>query len=113
VAGFRIEAVLACEGEKAWKETDQAAIMFGDRSRQIVVGDLTRDATYRRESMHMTTDEGLETLAVGELQVQHAAVGFDQGESIELAFVAGVFEYAEVTPIDFETLAWRRLHAQK
>src|SRR5207253_2374413 len=53
------------------------------------------------------------TLAVGELQVQHTAVRFHQGESIELAFVASVFEYSEVPPIDLEALAGRRFHTQK
>ena len=66
-----------------------------------------------RKRVHVTTDEGFETLPESELQVQHAAVGFHQGESIKLAFVTGVFEYAEVTPIDFETIAWRRFHPQK
>jgi hypothetical protein len=48
--------------------------------------------------VHVATDEGFEALAVSELQIQHAAVGFDQGESIELALVPGVIERAEVPP---------------
>jgi hypothetical protein len=43
VAGFRIKAVFAGEGEKARKETDQTAVVLGDSGRQIVVGDLARD----------------------------------------------------------------------
>ena len=113
IAGSRIKAVFAGEGEKARKETDQPAIVFGDSGRQIVIGNLACDTTQRGERMHVAADEGLETLTVGELQVQHAAVRFDQGESIEFALVAGVIEHAEVSPIDFEALAWRRFHAQK
>src|SRR5450432_2848296 len=36
-----------------------------------------------------------------------------RAKSIKLAFVTGVFEYAEMTPIDFEALAGRRFHPQK
>ena len=105
IAGARKEAVFAGKGEKARKKADQAAIVFGDGSGQIVIGDLARDATQRGERVHVTADEGLEALAVSELQIQHAAVRFDQGEGIELALVAGVIERAEVPPIDFEALA--------
>ena len=37
----------------------------------------------------------------------------DQREGIELALVARVVERAEVTPIDFEAFAGRRLHAHE
>ena len=40
-------------------------------------------------------------------------MGFDEGEHVELALVAGVVELAEVPPIDFETLARGGLHADK
>ena len=36
IAGPRIEAVFASEGEKARKKTDQPAIVFGDGSRQVL-----------------------------------------------------------------------------
>ncbi len=88
IAGTGKEAVFAGEGEKARKEADQAAIMFGDRGGQIVVGDLARDAAQKREGMHVTADEGLEALAVSELQIQHPAVAFDQAEGVQLAHVA-------------------------
>ena len=80
-----IEAVLAGKGEKARMETDQTAIVFGDGGGQIVIADFAGDAAQRGESMNVTTDEGFETLAVSELQIQHAAVRFDQGKGIELA----------------------------
>src|SRR5579885_3503584 len=63
--------------------------------------------------MDVTTDEGFEALAVSELQVQHAAVCFHQGESVEFAFVALIVESAEVSPIDFKAFSRRRLHPQK
>jgi hypothetical protein len=87
--------------------------VFGDGGGQVVIGDLARDATQRRKGVHVTTDEGFKALAVSELQIQHAAVGFDQRESIELALVPGVIEHAEVPPIDLEALAGRRLHPQE
>src|SRR5450759_250432 len=67
--------------------TDQAAVVFGDGGGQVVIGNLARHAAQRRKRMHVTTDEGFEALAVGKLQVQHAAVRFDQGEGVELALV--------------------------
>jgi hypothetical protein len=42
-----------------------------------------------------------------------AAVRLDQGESIELAFVALIIKGAKVTPIHLEAPTWRRLHSQK
>ena len=84
--------------------------MLGDGSCQIVIGDFARDAAQRRECVYVTTDEGFEALAMGELQIQHAAVRFDQGESVELALVPGIVEYAEVSPVDLEALAGRRFH---
>ena len=87
--------------------------MFGHRGSQIVVDDLARDTAQGREGMHVTADEGFKALAVSELQIEHAAVGIDQGEGVELALIAGVIERAEVPPIDFEALARRRLHANE
>jgi hypothetical protein len=113
VTGFRIETLFASECEESREKTDETSIVFGDSGRQIVVGDLAGNAAHRRERMHMTPDEGFETLAVSELQIQHAAVRFDQGEGIELALVALIIESAEVPPIYFEALTWRRLHPQK
>ena len=108
-----IEAVFASEGEKARKEADQAAIVFGHGGGQIVIGDFARDTAAKREGMHVTADEGFKALAVSELQIEHAAVRIDQREGIELALVAGVVQRAEVPPIDFETLAGAWLHAHE
>src|SRR5713101_9844958 len=63
--------------------------------------------------MHVTADERFKALAVSELQIEHAAVGFDKRERVELALIAGVVQRAEVPPIDFEALAGRGLHADK
>ena len=49
--------------------------------------------------MNVATDESLETLAVSELQVKHAAMGIHEREGVEFALVA-VFERAKVSPID-------------
>ena len=103
VASFWIKTVFAGEAEKGRQETDQAAIMFSNGGRQVVIGDLACDTTKRGERMHVTADERLESLTVSELQIEHPAVRFDQGERVELALIAGVIEHAEVAPIDFET----------
>ena len=87
--------------------------MFGHRGREIIIGDLTGDPAQGSEGMHVTADEGLKALAVSELQIEHATVGFHQGEGIELALVAGIIQRAKMPPIDLETLAGRRLHADK
>jgi hypothetical protein len=108
--------------------------VFGDGGGQVVIGNLARHAAQRRKRMHVTTDEGFEALAVGKLQVQHAAVRFDQGEGVELALVPRIIQHAEVPPgpklyicphlsqvetlrmpqgHDFEALAGRRLHPQE
>ena len=71
------EAIFAGEGKKAREETDQAAIVFGDGGGQVVIGNFAGNATQCRERMHVTTDKGFKTLAVGELQIQHTAVRFD------------------------------------
>ena len=61
----------------------------------------------------VAANEGLEALAMGELGVEHPAVGFDQAESLELSFVALIVERAEVPPVDFEALAGRGFHAHE
>ena len=87
--------------------------MLGHGGSEIIIGDLACDATQGNKGVHVTADESFKALAVSELQIEHAAVGFDQGECVELALVAGVVERAEMPPIDFETLARGRLHADK
>lgn len=53
----------------------------------------------------MASDEGLEALAVGELDVEHPAVTLDQAECVELPLVAGMAQGAEVALVDFETFS--------
>src|SRR5208283_4611195 len=113
ITGPRVEAIFAREAEKARKKTHQAAIVLGHGGSEIIIGDLASDTAQGSEGVHVTADESFKALAVSELQIEHAAVGFDEGESVELAFVAGVVEHAEVPPIDFETLARSGLHAHK
>ena len=61
--------------------------------------------------MDVTADEGLEGLAVRELQIHFAAVTFDQAEGIELARVTLIEQRAEVTPVDIEAFSGSWLHA--
>lgn len=85
MAGAWDEAVVAGEGEKAWIEAHQVALVFRDSGGQIVEPEFTRAALERVEGMDVTADECLEVLAVRELQVHLAAVAFDQAKRIELA----------------------------
>ena len=113
IAGARVEAIFAREAEKAREKTHQAAIVLGHGGGEIIIGDLSRDAAQGSEGMHVAADEGFKALTVSKLQIEYAAVSLDEGERVELALVTGVVERAEVTPIDFETLARGGLHADK
>jgi hypothetical protein len=55
--------------------------------------------------MDVTADEGLKTLAVGELYIEPAAVAFNAAEGIELPFVSLVVKRTEVSPVDLETIS--------
>src|SRR5579859_389438 len=87
--------------------------MLGDSSCEIVIGNFSCHAAQRNESMDMATDESLKALAVSELQIEHAAVGLNQGKGIEFARVAGILQCTKVSPIDFKTLTGCGLHADK
>ena len=63
--------------------------------------------------MNVAASEGLEALAVRELNVEHAAVRIDQGEGIELARISRVFERAEVAPVNLEAFPGNRFHADE
>jgi len=65
------------------------------------------------EGVLVAAQEGFEILAVGELDVEHPAVGFDQAEGIELAFITLIIERPEVAPVDLEALAGTGFHAQE
>lgn len=58
VAGFGTKAMLSDESQESRQKADQAAIMFGDRGRQVVIGDFSGDAAHRQEGVHVTTGEG-------------------------------------------------------
>ena len=67
--------------KKARIETHQVAIVFGDRRGEVVVPDLAAGTGQKLEGMDVTADEGLETLAVSELQIHLAAVAFHQAKA--------------------------------
>src|ERR1700722_6158051 len=110
VASSRIEVTLTRESEKARKKTDQLAVMFGDRGGKIVIENLSGDATQRSESVKVAAHKGVETLAMRELDVQHAAMRIDQREGVEFALVAGIIERSEMSPVHFEAFAGERFH---
>ena len=60
--------------------------------------------------MQVAADESLKALAMGELDVEHAAVTLRPGKGVELALVAGIVQDAEVAPVDFEALSGAGLH---
>jgi hypothetical protein len=87
--------------------------MLGHGGSEIVIGDLACDAAQSSEGVHVTANESFKALAVSKLQIQNAAVSIDECECVELALVARIVERTEVSPIDFEALARRRLQADK
>jgi hypothetical protein len=111
VAGARNKAAFAGESEKARIEADEIAIVFGDGGGQIVKPDLAACSGEELKSVNMAAGKGLESLAVRELQIHFAAVGFDQAEGVKLARGAVVNERAEVAPVHIESFAGRRFDA--
>src|SRR5260370_37079509 len=69
------------------------------------------DAVDEAESMKMVGNECLEALAVGELQIQLAAVTFHQTEGVEFSCMPLIGKRVEVSPVDFEAFSGSRLHA--
>src|SRR5260370_5804815 len=106
------ETIFASEGQKARMETHQVAVMFGDGGREIIEPQLACDATHETECMDMTVNEGLEALAVRELQIQLAAVTFHQTEGVEFSCMPLIEKRVEVSPVDFEAFSRSRFHAR-
>jgi hypothetical protein len=61
--------------------------------------------------MNVTAGKGLEGLAVGELQIHFAAVGFDQTGGVKLARGAVLNQRAKVAPVHIASFARRWLDA--
>src|SRR5262245_56017917 len=85
--------------------------MFGNGGRQVVEPDFSAHASEGLKSVDVTSDKGLEGLAVRELQVHLATVGFHQAEGVEFACGAVVDQRAEVAPVHIESFAGARLDA--
>ncbi len=109
MTGARHKAVFAGEGKKARMEADQVAFVLGHRGGQVVVGQLARYPAQHLEGVEVAADEGLETLAMRELHVQHAAVALYQREGVQLALVALIVERTEMAPVDLEAIPGRQL----
>jgi hypothetical protein len=92
IASTRIKTVFAGEGEEAGIKPHQAAVVFGDHGQQIIVPTFPPHPTQGFKGVLVAAHEGLKTLAMGELDVEHPAVGFDEAEGIELAFIALIVE---------------------
>jgi len=84
----RNEAVFTGEAEKTRQKTDKPAVVFGNGGGEIIVSDFARNAAESSECVDVAAGEGLETLTVSELDVEHAAVRIDQGEGIQLTRIA-------------------------
>src|SRR5580658_10615817 len=87
------------------KEADETTVVLDNGSGQIVVRDFARYSAKSGEGVHVAAGESCKALAVGELDIQHPAVGVDEREGIQLAHVARVAECAEVAPVDFESFS--------
>ena len=87
--------------------------MFGHGRGQVVIVDFPAHTIECCKCMNVATHEGLETLAVGELQIRHPAVPIDQSEGIQFALVALVVENAEMPPVHLEPFTGFWLHAHE
>src|SRR5271169_6715833 len=85
--------------------------MFGDGGGQVVIPDLPGDAVQLLKCVNVTTNKGLETLAVRELQILHPAVPVNEGEGVEFPLIALVVQRVEVTPVGLEAFARLWFHA--
>src|ERR1035441_4706343 len=112
IAGAWVKVDLTGKGQEARIEADQAPIMFGDGGGQVVIPDLPGDAVQLLKRVDVTTNKGLETLAVLALQILHAAVPGNEGERVELPLIALVIERFEVPPVGLEAFArlWFHTH---
>src|SRR5208337_4389667 len=105
--------VFTREGEEARLEAHQAAIVFGDGGQKVVEPTFSGHSAQGLEGVLVAAHEGFETLAVGELDIEHAAVGLDEAEGVELAFITLIVERVKVAPIDLEALAGSGFHAHE
>src|SRR5438045_2401823 len=87
IAGTRVKVELAGNGQEARIETNQSSILFGDGGGQVVIPELSGNAVQLLKCVKMTTNKGLETLAVRELQILHPAVPVNEGEGVELPLI--------------------------
>src|SRR6201981_2025083 len=110
MASPREEAIFASEGQKTRMETHQIAVMFGNGGREIIEPKLACNATHESERVDIAANERFKALAVGELQIQLAAVTFHQTESVEFSRMPLIGKRVEVSPVDFEAFSRPRFH---
>src|SRR6185437_6763621 len=92
-------------------EADEIPFVFGNCSGEIIEPDFASAAGHRIKGVDVTTDKRFEALAVRELQIEFAAMTFDQAEGVEFTRIVLIDKRVEVSPIDFEALSRARLHA--
>src|SRR5262245_43756990 len=105
------KVVFACERQKARVEANQVAVVFGYSCREIVEPQFAGTPTQGFKSVEVTAHEGLEALAVGELQIHLAAVALHQAERIQFARSTVIKQRAEVPPINREARTGAGFHA--
>src|SRR5258708_32897183 len=93
------EAIFASEGQKTRMETHQVTVMFGDGGGEIIEPQFACDAAHEAERMEMTANKSLEALAVGELQIQLAAVTFHSTEGGEFSAMPLSGQRVEESPV--------------
>ena len=113
IACVRDKAIFTGETEEARLKADETSVMFSNCGGQVVISDLTCNATQFGEGMNMTADESFEALAMRELDIHHAAVSIDQGEGIQLTRIARIIERAEVAPVNLEAFPGDGFHADE
>jgi len=85
-------------------EADEGSYSLGYGCQHVVCDDLFCGALEKAEGIEKAAMEGLLSLGVRELQVEEAAVTFDNGQAVELPLRVPVCDSAEVAPIHLALL---------
>ena len=113
VAGAREKATFAGEGQEPRIKSNQSADVLGNDGQEIVIPAFAGNSAQSLKSMEVATDESLEALTMGELDVEHPAVSLDQTEGTKVALVASVVQGSEMAPVDLEALRGAGFHAHE
>jgi hypothetical protein len=104
IARARVRVEVAGKGQEARIEANQSSIVFGECGGKIV-NQISRAMPSASEMRERDNGQGLEALAVLELQILYPAVPVNQSERVEFPLIALVVERIEVTAVGLEAFA--------